>query len=141
MLVCLALILLSGPFLTAQTATLTGDPVHPAMANNWLESRLFFGLSLADAPADPALEARWQHFLDHEVTPRFPAGLTVLDGYGQWLPKAASSPKRLRSKVLVILYPASAENAERIDAIRTAWKKLTGEQSVLKVTEPADVSF
>ncbi len=116
------------------------------MASHWLETRLYFGLSLADAPANPAIEARWQTFLDHEVTRRFPAGLTVMDAYGQWLPQTAqsdpkASPKRLRSKVLIILHPGSAENAQKIDEIRAAWKKLTGEQSVLKVTEPAEVSF
>lgn len=120
---------------------MTGLRVHPSMTNNWVESKLFFGLSFEDAPGDSLVEVRWRHFLDHEVTPRFPAGLTVFDGYGQWLPKSVHAPKRLRSKVLIVVYPASAENAERIDAIRTAWKKLTGEQSVLVVTMPAEVSF
>src|SRR5689334_19268923 len=29
-------------------------------------------------------EADWIRFLDQEVTPRFPDGLTVLNGRGQW---------------------------------------------------------
>lgn len=120
---------------------MTGVRAHPSMANNWVESKLFFGFSFEDAPADSLVEVRWRHFLDREVTPRFTAGLTVFDSYGQWLPRSAPTPKRLRSKVLVVVYPVSAENAERIDAIRTAWKKLTGEQSVLVVTMPAEVSF
>ena len=33
------------------------------------------------------------------------------------------------------------ENRDKIAAIRTAWKQKTGDQSVLQVTEPADVSF
>ena len=37
--------------------------------------------------------------------------------------------------------PRHAENRARIDAIRAAWKQMTGDQSVLRVTEPADVSF
>ena len=43
--------------------------------------------------------------------------------------------------MLVIDYPATLENAAKIEAIRVAWKKLTGDQSVLRVTVPADVSF
>jgi hypothetical protein len=43
--------------------------------------------------------------------------------------------------VLIIDYLDTQENRAKIDAIRTAWKKQTGDQSVLRVTAPADVSF
>jgi hypothetical protein len=43
--------------------------------------------------------------------------------------------------MLMIDYPDTQENRDKIDAIRTAWKQKTGDQSVLRVTEPADVSF
>jgi hypothetical protein len=52
-----------------------------------------------------------------------------------------SRPERLRSKVLVIDYPDTPANRAKIEAIRTAWKKRTGDQSVLNVTQPAEVSF
>ena len=78
---------------------------------------------------------------DKEVTPQFPDGLSVIDIYGQWRVAADSTTLRERSKLLNIVYPDNAENAAKIDAIRAAWKKITGDQSVLKVTEPADVSF
>jgi hypothetical protein len=132
----------------AQTVspTLAGDPAHPAVTSNWLDTKLYFGLGPADAPEKGVTEAKWRAFLDSEVTPRFPAGLSVLDVYGQWLSKRnqttpGAPPARIRSKLLVIEYPATPENAERIEAIRAAWKQLTGAQSVLKVTQPADVSF
>jgi hypothetical protein len=67
--------------------------------------------------------------------------LSVVDVYGQWLTKSASTPERLRSKMLIIDYRDSAENRARIDAIRAAWKQKTGDQSVLMVTAPANVSF
>ena len=86
-------------------------------------------------------ESGWRDFLDKEVTPRFPDGLSVFDCYGQWQGKTMSRPERLRSKVLVIDYPDTPANRAKIDAIRTAWKKRTGDQSVLNVTQPAEVSF
>jgi hypothetical protein len=43
--------------------------------------------------------------------------------------------------MLVIDYPATKENAAKVEAIRAAWKQRTGDQSVLRVTHPADVSF
>ena len=145
-LLCLTAFLFLLTTANAQTATLAGDPAHPAVAENWLKTELYFGLGPADAPDKGIPEATWRAFLDREVTPRFPAGLTVLDIYGQWLAKrdqttANSHPERIRSKLLILLHPATPENITRIDAIRTAWKQLTGDQSVLKVTQPADVSF
>ncbi len=121
--------------------TLHGDNAHPAHAQGWVDTRLYFGLGPTDAPDKGVSEAQWRDFLDKEVTPRFPAGLSVMDIYGQWQGKQETAPERIRSKVLIVDYPATAANAAKIEAIRAAWKKLTGDQSVMKVTQPADVSF
>lgn len=126
---------------TATAPTLKGDSAHPGQAQGWVDTKLYFGLGPADHPEQGISESKWRDFLDREVTPRFPDGLSVLDVYGQWLSKGQTVPDRLRSKMLVIDYPDSAENRGKVDAIRTAWKKMTGDQSVLRVTEPADVSF
>ena len=142
-----ALLIFAGcfpPALPAQAAassTLKSDTAHPAHAQHWVDTRLYFGLGPADAPDKGVSEAAWRDFLDREVTSRFPSGLSVLDVYGQWQGKQEKAPERIRSKVLIIDYPATPPNAARIEAIRAAWKKLTGDQSVLRVTQPADVSF
>ncbi|KAA6461974.1 DUF3574 domain-containing protein [Acidobacteria bacterium AB60] len=125
----------------ATAPSLSGDPAHPGTTSGWVDTRLYFGLGPADQPAQGISEERWRKFLDEQVTPRFPHGLSVLDIYGQWQGKSQATPERLRSKLLVVDYPDSQENRDKIDAIRTAWKQLTGDQSVLRVTEPADVSF
>jgi hypothetical protein len=106
-----------------------------------VDTRLYFGLGLADDPKQGIDEAEWRAFLDREVTPRFSSGLSVLDVYGQWQGKNEHAPERLRSKMLIIDYSDTAENREKIEAIRAAWKQKTGDQSVMRVTEPADVSF
>jgi len=130
------------PALAGQaTPTLKGDPAHPPTTIHWVDTRLYFGLGPADDPTKGVTESTWRDFLDKEVTPRFPAGLSVLDIYGQWQSRSAPSVERIRSKMLIIDYPATAANEARIQAIRTAWKLKTGDQSVLKVTQPADVSF
>ena len=140
MLMCVSV---PAPMLIAQkaTATLKGDVAHPGHAVRWVDTRLYFGLGPADAPKQGVSEAAWREFLDKEVTPRFPAGLSVMDIYGQWQGKDETAPERIRSKVLIIDYPATAANAAKIQAIRAAWKAKTGDRSVMKVTEPADVSF
>jgi hypothetical protein len=112
----------------------------PSQASDWVESKLYFGLGPADQPAQGISEAAWRQFLDHEVSPRFPEGLSVLDAYGQWQP-AQGTLERLRSKVLLIDYPDSADNRRKVEAIRIAWKQRTGDRSVLRVTQPAEISF
>ena len=115
-----------------------------ATTQGWVDTKLYFGLDSADAPGvspHAVSESQWRVFLDREVTPRFPAGLSVVDVYGQWQGKSATAPSRLRSKMLIIDYPDTQENRDKIEAIRSAWKQQTGHQSVLRVTEPADVSF
>jgi hypothetical protein len=126
---------------TTPTATLQGDRAHPGQTQGWVDTRLYFGLGPADQPQQGISESKWRDFLDKEVTPRFPDGLTVIDVYGQWQGKQEVAPERLHSKLLVIDYPDTQANCDKIEAIRTAWKQRTGDQSVLRVTQPADVSF
>lgn len=47
------------------------------------EFRLFFGLT--DAAGNTVSEEEWGTFLNDTITPRFRAGLTVIDAGGQWL--------------------------------------------------------
>jgi Protein of unknown function (DUF3574) len=121
--------------------TLSGDPNHPGQTKGWVDTKLYFGLGPADRPGVGISEAEWHDFLDKEVTPRFPSGLSVADVYGQWLAKDRTAPERLRSKMLIIDYPDTKENRDKIEAVRLAWKQRTGDKSVLRVTGPVDVSF
>jgi hypothetical protein len=127
------------PVVTA--ATLQGDAAHPGATRGWVDTKLYFGLGPVDHPEQGVSEAEWRGFLDREVSSRFPDGLSVLDVYGQWQGKNRTGPERLRSKCLIIDYPDTAENRAKVEAIRAAWKQKTGDQSVLRISEPADVSF
>lgn len=126
---------------SAAAPALFGDVNHPGQTTGWVDTKLYFGLGPADRPEKGIDEAQWRAFLDRQVTPRFPDGLSVVDLYGQWQGKDQAAPERLRSKMLIILYPDTPDNRAKIEAIRAAWKQQTGDQSVLRVTEPADVSF
>lgn len=126
---------------TTAPPTLSGDPAHPGQTKGWVDTRLYFGLGLADHPDTGVSEVQWREFLDKEVTSRFPSGLSVVDVYGQWQGKNQATPERLRSKMLIVDYPDTQENRDKIEAIRAAWKQRTGDQSVLRVSEPVDVSF
>ena len=118
-----------------------GDATRPSAASGWIRSELYFGVGTEGDAASAISEARWQAFLDQEVTPRFPDGLTVFDAYGQWRFRGETSPQRQRSKVLVILHEDTPRRRADIEAIRRAWKQATQHQSVLWSQQPATVSF
>lgn len=135
--VCLLLAVLCG------AGCATGSRTGAGGASDWVRTELYFspGEWTENAPA-PETEAAWRGFLDREVTPRFPDGLTVVDVYGQWRGAAAGSPVlREHSRLLVVFHPRSAEADTKIEAIRAAWKQSRGEESVLWVSEPASVRF
>jgi hypothetical protein len=46
----------------------------------------------------PVTDEEWASFLDSEVTPRFPHGLTVLRGPCQWRGSDGPSPRSSRSR-------------------------------------------
>jgi hypothetical protein len=100
---------------------------------SWVVAELLFGRGRVS-------EAHWSHFLTAEVTPRFPDGLTVLDGYGQWRAPSGST-SRERSKVVMIAMAPSAENDSRLQQIIEAYKKRFKQQSVGLIVRPACVSF
>src|SRR6202041_4029031 len=118
---------------------LGGEVAHPGQTSGWVDTRLYFGLGPADRPEKGISESQWRDFLDKEVTPRFPDGLSVVDVYGQWQGLKNPAPERLRSKLLIVDYKDSRENRDKIEAIRSAWKRETGDLSVLRVTQPVDV--
>src|SRR5262245_66552116 len=54
----------------------------------WVRTELYFGLSIppgADgSPAGRVTDEEWQRFVDEEISPRFPDGLTIQEAGGQW---------------------------------------------------------
>lgn len=128
------------PSAAAASATMRGDAQRPARAAHWQRAEVYFGLGRRDADDAAAFEARWQAFLDEEVTPRFPDGFSVLDAYGQWQRQDTRQIQRLNSKLLVVLFQG-AKHRRDLDALRAAWKQRTGDESVLLAITPAEVSF
>jgi len=98
---------------------------------------LIFGLA---SRTGPVTQRAWTAFLTREVTPRFPDGFSVFDGYGQWRDRRGAIGKE-RSRLLLIWYPPDATSETRIEAIRTAYKQRFHQESVLRSDEVSCVSF
>ena len=86
-------------------------------------------------------DAQWARFLDREITPRFPDGLTVFDARGQWRDPDRNRIVREPSKVVTIVLPGRSDDAQRLNEIAEAYKKRFGQQAVGMVLRPACVSF
>jgi uncharacterized protein DUF3574 len=99
---------------------------------------LLFGSSRPDRP--PVGEQEWILFLDSEVTPRFPSGLTVLSGAGQWR-GGDGVPNKEQSHILVIWYEPNQRADADIEAIRFAYKQRFDQESVMRVESVSCVSF
>lgn len=112
-------------------------------AEPWVRSELFFGTTKPDGTAFS--NAEWLQFLADEITPRFPDGLTVLTGLGQWRESATSQIIQERSNVLIILYPLATaqESSAKLEEIRDAYEQQFNQTSVLRADDgtPVCTSF
>ncbi|HEV7643895.1 MAG TPA: DUF3574 domain-containing protein [Pyrinomonadaceae bacterium] len=112
------------------------------ISEKFYRTELYFGMN---KPGGVVItNEEWSKFLEDEVTPRFPDGFTVLEGYGQFKNKSGKIVKE-GSKVLIVLYPkkAFADADRKIDEIRTAYNKAFQQQSVLRmdIVQTVRVSF
>ena len=99
---------------------------------------LLFGMGKHDGST--ISDADWAAFLDAEVTPRFPDGLTVLSGYGQWRGDS-DTLTREASRVLLVWYKPAPDTEHKIEAIRTAYRERFSQDSVMRVDGGSCVSF
>lgn len=107
----------------------------------YVETRLLFGTERPDGGPD-VTDRQFLAFIDEEVTPRFPNGLTIQDGRGQWR-DSNGFIERERSYELTLLYPASearVRNAQ-IERIRDAYEKAYAQDSVARLEERTTVDF
>ena len=82
-----------------------------------------------------------RRFVDREITPRFPDGLTVFDARGQWRDIQRNRIVREPSKLVQIVLPGKAEDADRLNEIAAAYKSRFRQQSVGVIVRGACVSF
>lgn len=85
-------------------------------------------------------ERNFMRFLAREVTPRFPDGLSLFEGYGQWRNSHGRLVKE-PSRLLLIWHAADAGSDAKVEAIRTAYKRRFHQESVLRAESLSCVSF
>jgi hypothetical protein len=100
---------------------------------------LMFGRKIGDRIG--VTDAAWARFVDREITPRFPDGLTVIDTRGQWRDRDRNRIVREPSKLVQIVLPGKDEDQQRLDEIAAAYKVRFRQQSVGIILRPACVTF
>ena len=110
----------------------------PAGMKTATTAELFFGRNLGWT--GQVSESDWRAFLDQEVTPRFPDGLSVSDVYGQWRSPAGAFVRQ-NTKALFIVLAGRPDEQQRLNLIRDAYKRRFHQQAVLLVEESACVGF
>jgi hypothetical protein len=120
------------------STTVEQPPACPTGQEAHRTAQLFFGRNIGGKPG--VSETEFQKFIDEQITPKFPDGLTVIDGGGQW---RGDENRLIResSKVVMIVLPTTRDVGGRLEAVRDAYKARFHQDSVLLVTQAACVSF
>jgi hypothetical protein len=116
------------------SGTAASDTAVPSPGDPYKRTELYFGGSRPDGSV--ISPAEFELFLDKEVTPAFPDGLTWLEAHGQWMGGKEDS------YLLIILYPVGDRHANReLEEIRTDYKAQFDQESVLRADSVQRVSF
>lgn len=103
-------------------------PLHPV---SWIRTELYFGR---------VDEESWKTFLESEITPRFPSGLTLLDANGQWRGRDGIV-HHVPTRILVILHPDDPATDRALEEIRLGFVHRFHHESVLRSDSRAQVTF
>ncbi|MFE0581136.1 MULTISPECIES: DUF3574 domain-containing protein [unclassified Streptomyces] len=127
--------------LGAGIPALVGAALHTDVGEPYRETRLYFGTARADG-RDPVAEREFMRFLDREITPAFPEGLTLHDGYGQWR-GGDDRIVRETSYEVVLLYPEKEadERSVRIERIRDTYERRYQQDSVGRSDDTLQAQF
>jgi len=124
--------------LAAVGAATAAHGACPSGLHRAITAELFFGRDRGGAPA--VSDADWKSFLDQEISPRFSAGLSVSDVYGEWREPGGRFIHEPSKAVILVLDDLSAKKGD-LAHVRDAYKRRFHQKSVLLVEEDACVSF
>ncbi|MBS1101847.1 DUF3574 domain-containing protein [Gluconobacter sp. Dm-62] len=126
-----ALLILTAPLLGGCIVPVSVTPnlCREIQTHDDLQIRLMFGLTRPDGSVID--DDDWQGFVDSEITPRFPAGFTVIDGQGQWYDAAGHRIIREGARIVWIVASSSDRSLQpHLKAIRQSYQKRFSQQAV-----------
>ena len=134
----LTLSIAAGSVALTSTAALASPPrACPGGLHRAVTAELSPGRDPPRAPGEVS-DADWTQFVDNEITPRFPAGLSVSDVYGQWRSPQGQF-EREQTKALFLVLTGSSAERQSLDLVRDAYKQRFHQNSVMLVEQQACV--
>lgn len=135
----LALALAAGACAPAVRARPPAAPAAPAAGREaWITDRLYFGRGIPGGGT--VSDTEWATFLREVVTPRFPAGITVLQAQGQWR-GADGGVVQEPTFVLDLVHSPGAGADAAVDEVAAEYKRRFRQEAVMRVRASADVRF
>jgi Protein of unknown function (DUF3574) len=140
--IALAALCVTSMVMWSSLAAVATAPTHgascrgPARAMTRLE--MLFGTARPNGSL--ISDTEWTSFVDAEVTPRFPAGLTMLRGPGQWRGQDGVLVRE-QSYIVVIWHDPTSRTDTDVEAIQSAYKLRFDQESVMRVESISCVSF
>lgn len=138
---CVALVTLGGGGgCIAPTVVANVEPLGVCDVGDTAMARdvLYFGRNRPDG--GHLSDGEWQQFLDDVVTPRFPDGLTVFEGTGQWKGKSGVV-ERERAEVVMLLHAGDEMARRAVEEIAAEYKRRFGQEAVLRERSATCASF
>ncbi|HEX5660515.1 MAG TPA: DUF3574 domain-containing protein [Polyangiales bacterium] len=123
--------------LSACVRTPQPPPDCPLGGELFQQTELYFGLTRSDG--NQIEQTTFDLFVEQYVVPQLPTGFTSLAGEGRWLEGAKDI--REPSRVLIVLHHGDQPVDQALENIRTRYKQLFAQQSVLRVDSRACARF
>ncbi|MFF4183200.1 DUF3574 domain-containing protein [Streptomyces sp. NPDC001691] len=119
----------------------TTRPETATHGSPYLATHLYFGTGRHNGEP-PITDEQFMKFVADVVTPRFPSGLTIQQGRGQWRDKTGSINREL-SYELTVLYPQREARTHDpdIEYIRHLYCSMYGLESVGRADVKAQADF
>jgi hypothetical protein len=111
---------------------------YKAKFNQWFSTEIYFGRNIS--ARGEISEQQFAEFLLYQVTPAFPAGMTVYDAYGQMQHSNGEIVKQ-KTKVVVLVHKNSKADADAINKIITAYRSKFGNPQVMLLTKQVKPVF
>lgn len=128
---CAAMLLLIAPLLAGCIVPVSVTPTlcREIHAHDGLQIRMMFGLSRPDGSLIGNDD--WQRFLNTEITPHFPAGLSVTEALGQWYDPKANKVIQEPSRIVWLILPYDTPSLQHnLKAVRRAYQQQFNQQAV-----------
>jgi hypothetical protein len=130
--------LIAAAMLVLASAAQGQEAACPLPAKPMLRAEIYFGRNIGGRLG--VGERQWARFMARELSPRFPDGLTVIDGEGQWRGPSGTIVHE-PSKIVILFVPDETATRDRIAAVAAAYKQRFKQDSVAIVTRAVCVAF